>query len=443
MKLTTIIIVLLILLILFSSVNEGFILTDVLPSNLSITLTKGLQTINAKTGVEFTTDPNVLDGNTYYAVGTLNDAGKKAVADANLTIKNNGTTCDSFPNKLFIKLPETDAVCKTSDADLYDYAADSFEVCKPSMSEPNVLYKQGTLKTIDSSITLQDAYNGGKTCSQLLTNQTTKYIPCGDIDAVCKTSLFDLYDVPADSNNVCNILEGGVWKKQATLKSDAAITITPKYGNGKTCIQKYQNRLTTNITCNAISAVCPINDNTFYTFDTTATKGSSLIPPPAPSIASVTSNLASQPVTKDGPTSSFADFNATIKVNVPAIYSSFGVTTYKVNVIDTYNNRKVNFQDTFTIDSNNNLIVRVGHYRPTTNTYPGLYGIELSRARIKDEHDFDGRYSVTIAGIGQVGVGPNSVPFTFNSGSPTAAQMQELYDRDAAYLTSIGMSTND
>jgi hypothetical protein len=273
MKLTTIIIVLLILLILFSSVNEGFNLTNVLPTGLSVTITKGSQSVSAKTGSEFTNDDTALEPESYYAVGTLNVTGQKAVADANALVKNAGTTCSTFPNNFYIKLPARDAVCKTSDVDLYNYSPDSFSVCTDKLKN-GVLYKPGTLKTLDSDITLQDSYNGGKTCTQTLS--LTKDIPCGGLDAVCKTSDADLYDIQPDSNAACNINDGGVWKKEGTLKADALITITPKYGTGKTCTQQFS--LKKNITCGPINAVCPINDNTFYTFSTVAVKGSTLLP---------------------------------------------------------------------------------------------------------------------------------------------------------------------
>jgi hypothetical protein len=273
MKLTTIIIVLLILLILFSSVNEGFNLTNVLPTGLSVTITKGSQTVSAKTGSGFTNDDTALEPESYYAVGTLNVTGQKAVADANALVKNTGTTCSAFPNNFYIKLPARDAVCKTSDVDLYNYSPDSFSVCTDKLKN-GVLYKPGTLKTLDSDITLQDSYNGGKTCTQTLS--LTKDIPCGGLDAVCKTSDADLYDVQPDSNAACNINDGGVWNKEGTLKADALITIIPKYGTGKTCTQQFS--LKKNITCGPINAVCPINDNTFYTFSTVAVKGSTLLP---------------------------------------------------------------------------------------------------------------------------------------------------------------------
>jgi hypothetical protein len=419
MKLTTIIIILLILLILFSSVNEGFILTDVLPSNLSITLTKGLQTITATVGNGFTTDPNVLDGNTYYAVGTLNDAGKKAVADANLIVKNNGTTCNQFPSNLYIKLPATDAVCKTTDVDLYDVPSDSFSTCTKNIN--GILYKSGKLKTPDSAITIQDGYNGGKTCTQLL--PATKDIACGGIDAVCKTTDIDLYDIPADSNTVCTILENGISKKQGTLKTDSSITVTAKIGTGKTCTQLLP--ATKNINCGPINAVCPINDNTFYTFNPTIVKGSDIVVPP-PSISSVTTNMST--------TTTPDIFTATIKVIPPSSYSSLGIVNYNIKIIDTFNNFKVNRTDVVTIDSSNNLKVDVVHVRQVNpSSYLATSGIFNSDGFIKDQFNFNGNYKVTISGITQAGsIGNPSAEFTFSSGLPNITVINQLIAADQA-----------
>ena len=420
MKLTTIIIVLLILLILFSSVTEGFILTNVLPAGLSVTITKGSQSVSAKTGSEFTNDDTALEPESYYAVGNLNDAGKKAIADANALAKNNGTTCSAFPNNLYIKLPATDAVCKTSDSDLYNVPDDSFSVCTDKLKN-GVLYKLGTLKTPDSDITLQDAYNGGKTCSQILS--LTKDIPCRSLGAVCKTSDVDLYDVQPDSNAACNINDRGVWKKEGTLKADALITITPKYGTGKTCTQQFP--LKKNISCGPINAVCPINDNTFYTFSPNIIKGSDIVVPP-PIISSVTTNMST--------TTTPDVFTATIKVIPPSSYSLLGIVRYSIKIIDTFNNFKVNRTDVVTIDSSNNLKVDVVHVRQVNpSSYLATSGIFNSDGFIKDQFNFNGNYKVTISGITQAGsIGNPSAEFTFSSGLPNITVINQLIAADQA-----------
>jgi hypothetical protein len=416
MKLINLIIILLILFVIFSSVTEGFILTNNIPSGLSITLSKGAQPITATVGTGFTTDGVTLDANTYYAVGNLNDAGKKAVNDANALVKNNGTACNQFPSNLYIRLPATDSVCKTADVDLYDVPADSFSTCTKNIN--GILYKSGKLKTPDSSITIQDGYNGGKTCTQLL--PATKDIACGGIDAVCKTSDVDLYDVPADSNTVCTILENGVWKKQGKLKTDTSITITAKFGNGKTCTQ--QLPATKNINCGPINAICPVNDNTFYTFNPAITKGNALIVPTAPTIVSIASSLS----TEYWP----GRFTATIKVTPPASYATLGITNYSVSIIDKTTNQKVNVEDTVTIDSSGNLKVNVDHQRDVDESNYNYYGnnwAAMRSAMAYAQYDFDGSYNVTIAGINTAGiVGVRSAVFSFNSGYPSSEAMARV-----------------
>ena len=346
MKLINLIIVLLILFVIFSSVTEGFILTNNIPSGLSITLSKGAQPITATVGTGFTTDGVTLDANTYYAVGNLNDAGKKAVNDANALVKNNGTACNQFPSNLYIKLPATDSVCKTADV--------------------------------------------------------------------------DLYDVPADSNTVCTILENGVWKKQGKLKTDASITITAKFGNGKTCTQ--QLPATKNINCGPINAICPVNDNTFYTFNPAITKGNALIVPTAPTIVSIASSLS----TEYWP----GRFTATIKVTPPASYATLGITNYSVSIIDKTTNQKVNVEDTVTIDSSGNLKVNVDHQRDVDESNYNYYGnnwAAMRSAMAYAQYDFDGSYNVTIAGINTAGiVGVRSAVFSFNSGYPSSEAMARV-----------------
>lgn len=272
MKTTTIIIILVIVFIIFSTVVEKFALTSQLPANLTITLTKGSQSVDPVMGSSFTTDPSTLDPNSYYAVGNLNDTGIQAINAANSLVKNGGTTCNNFPNKLFIKLPATDAVCKTADLDLYDYPPDSREVCTTNIN--GTLYKEGKLKKDESAITVKDAYNGGKLCSETL--PATRITRCTNVDAVCKTSDAELYDYAPDSDRACSILENGVWKKTGTRKlTESDITITPRYGTGRSCIQLIPG--IKNIPCGPINAVCPLNDDRYYTFSTTAVKGSSVV----------------------------------------------------------------------------------------------------------------------------------------------------------------------
>ena len=281
-----------------------------------------------------------------------------------------------------------------------------------------VLYKPGTLKTPDSDITLQDSYNGGKTCTQTLS--LTKDIPCGGLDAVCKKSDADLYDVQTDSNTACNINDGGVWKKEGTLKADALITITPKYGTGKTCTQQFS--LKKNITCGPINALCPINDNSFYTFSTVAIKGTSIISPNSLSINSVTSKMYQ--------TTDPGLFEAVIKVDVPSSYSTLGIKNYKVSVIDTFNNKQVNSTNNVLIDNNNNLTIKITHERQVSSSNYSYLGQDyeaISRAMINDKFNFDGTYKVTISSVDSKGViSPESAPVTFNSGLPPANTIQAL-----------------
>ena len=420
MKLINLLIILLILFIIYSSVTEKFVLTNNIPSGLSITLSKGSQPVTATIGSNFTTDPATLDLNAYYAVGNLNDAGKKAIADANALSKNNGVQCTDFPSKLFIKLPPTNAICKTGDTDLYDIPVDSSTVCSNNIG--GIYYKKGTLKTPDSQLTLQDAYNGGDTCTKQLNAE--KDFACSGFDAICKTSDTDLYDIPADSNTVCSIFEEGKWKKQGTLKSDASITITPKFGTGRTCTQILGSQPKKFI-CGPINAVCPINDNTFYTFNPNIVKGSDIVVPP-PSISSVTTNMST--------TTTPDIFTATIKVIPPSSYSSLGIVKYNINIIDTFNNFKVNRTDVATIDSSNNLKVDVLHVRQVNDSsYFSTSGIFNSDGFIKDQFNFNGNYKVTISGITQAGsIGTRSAEFTFSSGLPNITVINQLIAADQA-----------
>lgn len=262
-KLIIFVILLFIVVITLSYTYEGFVLTNTIPDGVQITLNKGLQ--NVKPGIVSgvntvltSVDKTSLDANTYYVLGTLNAAGQQKIADANALALNGGKTCNAFPTNVYMKLPATDAVCNTDILQTYDYSQDSFDVC--NINKNGILYKKGTLKTDDNVLTLQNAYNGGKTCSQQL--PLTVDIECGNIDAVCKTALSDLYSAPVDSFGVCTINNNGVLYKQGNILSDSVITIRNANKNGKTCT--LQKPATANIECGNIDAVCNTKDAGLY-----------------------------------------------------------------------------------------------------------------------------------------------------------------------------------
>jgi len=55
--------------------------------------------------VGFITDTRTISSDKSYIVGNINSTGTNAITNANLQVKNGGTTCtDSFPNKIYIEL---------------------------------------------------------------------------------------------------------------------------------------------------------------------------------------------------------------------------------------------------------------------------------------------------------------------------------------------------
>ena len=262
-KLIIFAILLFIVVITLSYTYEGFVLTNTIPDGVQITLNKGLQ--NVKSGIVSgvntvltSVDKNSLDSNTYYVLGTLNAAGQQKIADANALALNGGKTCNAFPANVYMKLPATDAVCNTDISQTYDFAADSFDTC--TINKNGVLYKQGTLKLDDNVLTLQNAYNGGKTCSQQL--PLTAELECGNINAVCKTVLSDVYSSSPDSFGVCTINKNGLLYKQGNILSDSLITIRNAHKSGQTCTA--QKPATADIQCGPIDAVCNTKDSGLY-----------------------------------------------------------------------------------------------------------------------------------------------------------------------------------
>jgi hypothetical protein len=49
------------------------------------------------------TDTSKISTNKFYKVGNLNTLGNEVINDANLKVKNNGTTCSNFPSKIYIE----------------------------------------------------------------------------------------------------------------------------------------------------------------------------------------------------------------------------------------------------------------------------------------------------------------------------------------------------
>jgi hypothetical protein len=49
------------------------------------------------------TDTSKISPNKFYKVGNLNTLGNQVINDANLKVKNKGTTCSNFPSKIYIE----------------------------------------------------------------------------------------------------------------------------------------------------------------------------------------------------------------------------------------------------------------------------------------------------------------------------------------------------
>lgn len=285
-----------------STLTETFALgsTVTIPSGTTLTV-PGLAVGSASlTGAFTSPDPvpitdfsvtstTPLDPNAYYYLGQLNTSS----SSTSITAKNGGSACPAFPSMIALKLPKTDATCKTALTDLYTYPADSYANCTFNTTD-NKYYKTGTLNT-DTSITLSSAFNGGNTCTSKLTaaGQSTNVTTCQNLDAVCKFSPgqtytdADVFDISTDSNTTCSIefpAGSGKWFKFASLKSEANLAIKPAIGTGRTCTQQAlsssnplgaSQNLWVNgvqqtqggklIQCGAINAVCNDNFNTNYT----------------------------------------------------------------------------------------------------------------------------------------------------------------------------------
>jgi hypothetical protein len=179
-------------------------------------------------------------------------------SDIDITIKPQlygGTTCSSQASATKdIKCGPINAVCKTSDIDLYDIPVDSINVCTIYDQNQDKYYKQAIKKTNDATLTSLPAINGGLNCTSQV--PATKNILCGPINAVCKTSDIDLYDIPPDSQDTCNILKSDGWYKVGTLKQDSNITISNSINGGSTCISQLRNSLTKQFNCGPVDAEC-------------------------------------------------------------------------------------------------------------------------------------------------------------------------------------------
>ena len=183
---------------LLKTTAERFELIASVPAGTSISAPplNSSQPVSAGPATSITT--TIDDPTAYYVKGTLNAVGQQAVQQANAVGVNNTTSC-SLPQNVYIKLPPT--------------------------------------------------------------------------DAVCKTDIMSLYDVPSDSASTCSIIDPATGKKAKTitLKSDDQITLASGFNGGRSCVQ--QNPATQTMVCGTIEPTCPVNDNSFYTFSTTATIG--------------------------------------------------------------------------------------------------------------------------------------------------------------------------
>ena len=160
---------------------ENFVLTSSIPvgSNISAPPLNSMQPIPAGPASSITT--SIDDPSAYYIKGSLNAVGQQAVQQANAIGVNNTTTC-SLPQNVYIKLPPTDAVCKTDIMSLYDIPTDSAATCSIVDPATGKKAKTITLKS-DNQITLASGYNGGRSCSQQ--NPATQTMICGTIEPTC------------------------------------------------------------------------------------------------------------------------------------------------------------------------------------------------------------------------------------------------------------------
>ncbi len=185
-------------------------------------------------------------------------------SDTDITINKQlygGLSCSSqISQTKDIKCGSINAVCKTSDLDLYDIPPDSKDVCSIYNEIENRYYKQATRKTNDTVLTSLPAINGGLTCSSQI--PLTKNILCGPLNAVCKDTDAELYDIPDDSHTVCSISRSDGWYKNSVLKPESSIQLTSSINGGLTCTQQYPSSKI--IKCGPIDAICSIDNDILY-----------------------------------------------------------------------------------------------------------------------------------------------------------------------------------
>ena len=241
MKVTTIIIIILsacILYHLLKSKEEGFVLensnykTDANTGNdTNGILTDPINDLTKSTLVPSGYPSGTTNARFFYQEATIKDP-TVTTKDAS---KNGGTDCPAnspsyFPTTVLFQVPPVNAVCKTSDTDVYNFGTDSHSVC--SINVNSQWFKQGTRKT-DGAITNTNSNYGGLTCTEQ--TPANKNILCGAIAAVCKTSDTDLYTIPTDSTSACTTTNGTDFYKTGTRKDDVSITTTAAKNNGTSC----------------------------------------------------------------------------------------------------------------------------------------------------------------------------------------------------------------
>lgn len=140
-----------------------------------------------------------------------------------------------------------------------------------TVDDPKSYYIKGTLNAVGQKA-VADAnaktVNSGISCSL----PSTAYIKLPSTDATCDMTT-GAYTYQADSAAVCTVTDPVTGKKMktGTLNPEQTITKTAAYNGGKTCTQ--QLPATRDILCGTIDPICPVNDNSFYTFSTAATLG--------------------------------------------------------------------------------------------------------------------------------------------------------------------------
>ena len=405
------IVVIIILCCLYNNYSENFALGNTVSIPTGTTLTvPGLTVGSASlTGTFTSPDPlpitdfsstsiTPLDPKSYYYIGQLNTSANPTTIPA----KNGGSTCQSYPSIIALKLPKTDATCKTSITDLYTYPVDSYANCTFNTTD-NKYYKTGTLNT-DTSITLSSAFNGGSTCTAKLTaaGQSTNVTTCQNLDAVCKFSTgqtyseSDIFDIPTDSNSTCSIefpVGSGKWQKFASLKSEANLVLKPAIGTGRTCTQQALNQSSgvgasqnwfvngvqqtqggKLIQCSAINAVCADNFNTNYTTTPNIYTGEYIYTHSQAYVTNVIANYNAQQSALTAATNSvIASGITTSKCAVVTPIStptSTGLTSSQLSACQDYKTAEYNLYNATGIYARNGVSLNQQYINVTATAYP-------------------------------------------------------------------------